>query len=139
MIYFNVVSCICYVVFYNNVVHMYVTSHVGIKPCCFPFTIDSYFKLFYPDSSTAINGNATIRIFGLNCLEAYTVIAGGTLDGTLVGPRSTHDSITTGDCMERIAPTMSTMTSKNCRFNLQFIVYRTYFGVHILECYISLT
>ena len=61
-----------------------------------------------------------------NCLEVYTVIAGGTLDGTSVGPRSSHAMITTGDCMVTVAPTMSTMTGKilsNCCSNLQFIVY----------------
>ena len=60
----------------------------------------------------AINGDATIRIFGLNCLEAYTVTAGGTLDGTLVGPRSSQETITTGDCMVTVAPTTSIMTGK---------------------------
>ena len=46
-----------------------------------------------------INGSATIIISGLNCLEAYTVTAGGTLDGTSVGPRSSHEPITTGGCI----------------------------------------
>ena len=73
----------------------------------------------------AIDGNATIRIFGLSCLEAYTVIAGGTLNDTLVGPRSSHAMIITGDCMVTVGPTTSTMTGKilsNCCSNLQFIV-----------------
>ena len=60
----------------------------------------------------AINGDATIRIFELNCQATYTVTAGGTLDGTLVGPRSSHGIITTGDCMVTVAPTTSIMTGK---------------------------
>ena len=45
-----------------------------------------------------INGSATIIIPGLNCQETYTVNAGGTVNGTLLGPRSFHENITTGDC-----------------------------------------
>ena len=60
-----------------------------------------------------INGSATIIISGLNCLEAYTVTAGGTLDGTLVGPRSSHEPITTGVCMPTVAPTTSSMIGKS--------------------------
>ena len=73
----------------------------------------------------AIDNNATIRFFGLDCLETYTVIAGGTLNGALVGPRSSRN-ITTGDCMVTVAPTTSTMIGKilsNCNFNLQFTVH----------------
>ena len=54
--------------------------------------------LFHPDSSSVINGSATIIISGLNCQQTYTVTAGGTVNGTLLGPRSSHGTITTGDC-----------------------------------------
>ena len=45
-----------------------------------------------------INGTATVTVNGLECGVTYTIIAGGTLNGDLVGPRSSYESITTGPC-----------------------------------------
>ena len=55
------------------------------------------------------NGMATMTIDGLQCEFTYTIIAGGTLNGTLVGPRSSHGTITSGPCPPPI-PTPSVAT-----------------------------
>ena len=41
---------------------------------------------------------ATVNITGLECGVTYTIIAGGTLNGSLVGPRSSHGNISTSLC-----------------------------------------
>ena len=41
-----------------------------------------------------INNNmANVMFAGLNCNEKYTIIAGGMLDGNLVGPKSSEGTI----------------------------------------------
>ena len=57
------------------------------------------------------NGMATVTIDGLACGVTYTIIAGGTLDGDLVGPRSSHGSITAGPCPLITVTTTATITS----------------------------
>ena len=44
------------------------------------------------------NGTATVAVDGLECEVTYTIIAGGTLNGDLVGPKSSHGTITAGLC-----------------------------------------
>ena len=44
------------------------------------------------------NGLATVTLNGLACGVTYTIIAGGTLNGQLVGPRSPLGNITTAPC-----------------------------------------
>ena len=44
------------------------------------------------------NGMATVTIDGLECEVTYNITAGGTLNGALVGPRSSHGTITSGPC-----------------------------------------
>ena len=46
----------------------------------------------------ASNGMALLTVNGLQCGVTYTIIAGGTLNGDLVGPRSSHGNITTNPC-----------------------------------------
>ena len=41
---------------------------------------------------------AIVAVNGLDCEVTYTIIAGGTLNGDLVGPRSSHGAITAGPC-----------------------------------------
>ena len=41
---------------------------------------------------------ATVTIDGLECEMTYSIIAEGTLKGILVGPRSSHGTISTGPC-----------------------------------------
>ena len=41
---------------------------------------------------------AIVTVYGLKCGTNYTIIAGGTLNGDLVGPRSSRGNITTNPC-----------------------------------------
>ena len=50
---------------------------------------------------------AIVTVNGLNCWTNYTIIAGGTLNGDLVGPRSSHGNITTNPCP--VCPVMATV------------------------------
>ena len=48
---------------------------------------------------------------GLTCEVTYTIIAGGTLNGDLVGPRSSYEPITIGPCPNTtISPTGTYVT-----------------------------
>ena len=61
------------------------------------------------------NGMATVTIDGLQCEVTYTITAGGTLNGALVGPRSSHGAITSGPClvdMPKLFVATSTMKGK---------------------------
>ena len=42
-------------------------------------------------SATITNGMASVAVNGLECGAPYTIIAGGTHNGDLVGPRSSHE------------------------------------------------
>ena len=44
------------------------------------------------------NGTVTVAGYGLECEVTYTITAGGTLNGDLVGPRSSHGTVTAGPC-----------------------------------------
>ena len=57
------------------------------------------------------NGMATVTIDELACGVTYTIIAGGTLDGDLVGPKSSHGTITAGPCPLITVTTTTTITS----------------------------
>ena len=55
------------------------------------------------------NGIATVSIDGLQCEVINDIIAGGTLNGALVGPRSSHGTITSGPCpLSMPAPSVAT-------------------------------
>ena len=45
-------------------------------------------------NASITNEIATVTVNGLECGITYTIIAGGILNGDLVGPRSSHGSIT---------------------------------------------
>ena len=58
---------------------------------------------------------ATVTVNGLECGVTYNITAGGTLNGELVGPRSSHGSITAGPCPPMMTTTIiptTSMTSK---------------------------
>ena len=57
-----------------------------------------YYLLTYVGNSPINNGMATITFDGLNCSVVYNITAGGLLNGTLIGPRSSHGTITAGPC-----------------------------------------
>ena len=44
------------------------------------------------------NGMAVVTVSGLKCGVTYTIIAGGTRNGDLVGPGSFYGNITTNPC-----------------------------------------
>ena len=52
---------------------------------------------------------ATVVFAGLGCDITYTIIAGGRLDGNLVGPKSSHGTAM-GDCPVMVTPTTASAT-----------------------------
>ena len=55
------------------------------------------------------SGMATVTIDRLQCEVTYDIIAEGTLNGALVGPRSSHGTVTSGPCLADM-PTPSVAT-----------------------------
>ena len=49
-------------------------------------------------TATITNRMATVTISGLQCGVTYNITAEGMLNGTLVGPESSHGGITAGPC-----------------------------------------
>ena len=70
-----------------------------------------YTYVFHLGNALITNGMATVTIDGLACGMTYTIIAGGTLDGDLVGPRSSHGTITAGPCPLITVTTTANITS----------------------------
>ena len=64
----------------------------------------------HSDAALITNGMATVTINGLMCGVTYIITARGTLDGNLVGPRSSHGTAM-GPCPPRITPTIVPTTS----------------------------
>ena len=69
--------------------------------CLYPCITKSTMIVFRSQSVLCISGNAsitngiaTVTVNGLECGITYTIIAGGILNGDLVGPRSSQGSIT---------------------------------------------
>ena len=57
------------------------------------------YKIFTRSGTASVtNTMATVTLDGLECGVAYNIIAGGTLNGDLVGPRSSHGTIATNPC-----------------------------------------
>ena len=73
------------------------------------------------------NGMATVTVDGLQCEVTYDITAEGTFYGALVGPRSSHGTITSGPCPPPTRmPTPSVATpSMNGKEEI-----RTYIYVH---------
>ena len=53
-------------------------------------------------SAPIINEMATVIVNELECEVTYTTMVVGTLDGDLVGPRLSYETVTTGTCPVRI-------------------------------------
>jgi len=51
-------------------------------------------------SASITNGITAVIVKELECEVTYTIIVGGKLNGDLVGPRSSHGTITAGPCQE---------------------------------------
>ena len=60
--------------------------------------MDQIVSFFDVGIAPITNGMAKVKFDRLNCTIVYNIIAGGTRNGTLVGPRSSHGTITAGPC-----------------------------------------
>ena len=70
--------------------------------------------IYYVVTASITNGLATVRISGLACGVVHTIIAGGTLNGSLVGPSLSFGTIT-GPCpVIIITPMSSPSYGKKC-------------------------
>ena len=65
---------------------------------CFTYVCTYVCVYAYIGTAPIINGMATVAINGLECEVTYTIIAGGTFNGDLVGPRSSYGTVTAGQC-----------------------------------------
>ena len=54
--------------------------------------------MYVSGTAPITNGTATVAVNGLQCEVTYTITAGGTLNGDLVGPRSSHGTVTADPC-----------------------------------------
>ena len=71
-------------------------AHLAIK--LLNYYINGMHSLFILGTAPITNGLATVTLNGLACGVTYTIIAGGTLNGDLVGPRLSLGNITTASC-----------------------------------------
>ena len=72
------------------------------------------YAFHFKDTSPITNGMAVVIIDGLQCEVTY-ITAEGTLNGALVGPRSSHRNISAGPCPLSTSSTVSPNTSKNSK------------------------
>ena len=75
---------------------------------------------------------AVVTIDGLECEVIYNISAGGTLNGDLVGPRSSYETINAGPCPEisssTVSPTItpSPNTCKDTECIIFVLLYMSY-------------
>ena len=86
----------------------------------------------YVGAAPITNGMATVIVDGLECEVTYTITAGGTLDGDLVGPRSSHGNITTGPCPVITTTTTTTLLSTYVATYVHVIYYTNIFLIMLL-------
>ena len=74
-----------------------------------------YLIHMYTGTGPTINRIAVVTLNKLSCGVTYTIIAGGTLNGQLVGPRSSYGAIESdaGPCSV-ISPTV-TQSANTCK------------------------
>ena len=58
------------------------------------------FVIILSGKAPVTNGMATVTVDELECNATYTIQAGGKFNGSSLGPRSSHGSITTDICDE---------------------------------------
>ena len=61
-------------------------------------TYHQYNIFTHSGTASVTNTMATVAVDGLKCGVTYIIIAEGTLNGDLVGPRSSHGTIDTNPC-----------------------------------------
>ena len=80
----------------------YLDPSLGTKD----FFIDLYYYLHYTcnlyiwilGTASVANGIAMVEINGLECEVTYSIIAGGTINENLIGPKSFVGNVTAGLC-----------------------------------------
>ena len=85
-------------------------------------THSDLFTYMYSGNAVVTYGMATVIIDGLACGVTYNIIAGGTLNGDLIGPRSSHGTTTTGPC----PPMIITNTTDTASMTGKELELRTY-------------
>ena len=86
------------------------------------------FIYMYSGSAAVTNGIATVTIDSLACEVEYAIIAGGTLDGDLVGPRLSHGTITVGHCPQVMTTTTSPATATTMTGKKNIVICNTLRG-----------
>ena len=71
-------------------------SHVHTYPCV---EYISYTLLLLSGTAPITNRVAMVKVNELECGVRYTIVAGGTLNGDLVGPRSSYGAIAIPACL----------------------------------------
>ena len=84
-------------------------------------------------SAQITNGLAMVTVGELACGVTYTITAGGTLDGQLVGPRSSHGTVTAGPC--EVVPTTTTSVATTSMTGKKIIICRANSAAY--ACYTS--
>ena len=74
---------------------MRIHAHVYVYLCAY---ILSFYYLSL-GNALITSGTATVKVSGLECGVTYTIVAGGILNSVLIGPRSSHENITTSMCV----------------------------------------
>ena len=136
--------CLVYIQYVRTYVYIVILIYVCTMFECLNFNINTYVRMYIRIYSVLVNiiiiigtaritnRSATVTVNGLQCGVTYTIITGGTLNGGLVGPRSSHGSVTTGPCpviSSTISPTMSpvaTLSTNTCKNTTTIICYYTY-------------
>ena len=88
--------------------------------------LDGKISTFYLGIAPITEGMAIVTINNLQCGVTYNITAEGMLNETLVGPGSSHGSVTSGPCP---------MTSSECKTTLYYYVYTLIF-MRILQLYV---
>ena len=107
-------------------------------------TICSMFLYYLAIGTASITNHvATVILEGLTCGVVYNIIAGGKLNGDLVGPRSSHGIFTADPCPEMsstilpttttILPTVTTLpnTCKDTAYLSCIMDYASIFYLHM--------
>lgn len=83
--------------------------------------------IMYIGIAPVTNGMAAVIIDGLICEVVYTILAGGTINGALVGPTSSYGTIASGPCPITITPILSPL------YGMEFIshIHNNYIFTYI--------
>ena len=118
-----------YVCMYVSYIH--VCTYICIL--CIRILMQMHNSICISDNALITNRMATVAINGLQCGVTYNITAEEMLNGVLVGPGSSHGSITTGPCpviaSECILTKHEISTKKclaTCQHNIKFVLTFSY-------------